>query len=63
MRRGPAMTEEALDAALSAGGARAAFADATVICMGRGTARRPVEPPAPAPGFGARVHYDPVLDE
>ena len=31
--------------------------------MGRGTARRPVEPPAPAPSFGARVHYDPVLDE
>ena len=31
--------------------------------MGRGTARRPVEAPAPAPSFGARVHYDPVLDE
>ena len=31
--------------------------------MGRGTARRPVEPPAPAPGFGARANYDPVLDE
>jgi len=31
--------------------------------MGRGTARRPVEPPAPAPGFGVRVNYDPVLDE
>ena len=31
--------------------------------MGRGTARRPVEPPAPAQAFGARVHYDPVLDE
>ena len=31
--------------------------------MGRGTARRPVEPPAPAPSFGARANYDPVLDE
>ena len=31
--------------------------------MGRGTARRPVEAPAPAPGFGARANYDPVLDE
>ena len=31
--------------------------------MGRGTARRPVEPPASAPGFGARANYDPVLDE
>ena len=31
--------------------------------MGRGTARRPVEPPAPAPGFGTRANYDPVLDE
>ena len=31
--------------------------------MGRGTARRPVEAPAPAQAFGARVHYDPVLDE
>ena len=31
--------------------------------VGRGTARRPVEPPAPAPSFGARANYDPVLDE
>ena len=31
--------------------------------MGRGTARRPVEAPAPAPSFGARANYDPVLDE
>ena len=31
--------------------------------MGRGTARRPVEPPAPAPSFGTRANYDPVLDE
>ena len=31
--------------------------------MGRGTARRPVEPPAPAQAFGARANYDPVLDE
>ena len=31
--------------------------------MGRGTARRPVEAPAPTPGFGARANYDPVLDE
>ena len=31
--------------------------------MGRGTARRPVEAPAPAQAFGARANYDPVLDE
>ena len=31
--------------------------------MGSGTARRPVEAPAPAPSFGARANYDPVLDE
>ena len=31
--------------------------------VGRGTARRPVEAPAPAPSFGARANYDPVLDE
>ena len=31
--------------------------------MGRGTAQRPVEAPAPAPSFGARANYDPVLDE
>ena len=40
-----------------------ADAEARLASLGRGTARRPVEAPAPAPSFGARANYDPVLDE